>query len=176
MKNQARAEIILTFLVSGKQFFTADFLLKSPKVGFFYPPSGNLGNLGGLKVHTCAFVIFGLLTRWLAGSEWVMGSKMGSRMAWIARPGRKSGLMLRKLGKKGATALFIITGATQQAQRCPASRSGGEIKPLWEFFCSHRSYSALSNICIWHIVFAFGSKREISIGAPVFFTLPLPPD
>ena len=63
MKNQVWAEIILTFLVSGKQFFTADFLLKSPKVGFFYPPSGNLGNLGGLKVHTCAFVIFGLLTR-----------------------------------------------------------------------------------------------------------------
>ena len=63
MKNQAWAEIILTFLVSGKQFFTADFLLKSPKVGLFYPPSENLGNLGGLKVHTCAFVIFGLLTR-----------------------------------------------------------------------------------------------------------------
>ena len=128
--------------------FHGRFLSEIPKSRLFYPPSGNLGNLGGLKVHTCAFVIFGLLTRWLAGSEWVMGSKMGSRTAWIGRPGRKSGLMLRKLGKKGATALFIITGATQQAQRCPASRSGGEIKPLWEFFCSHRSYSALSNICI----------------------------
>ena len=120
-----------------------------PKSRLFLSPQWKPGKSGGLKVPTCAFVIFGLLTRWLAGSEWVMGSKMGSRTAWIGRPGRKSGLMLRKLGKKGATALFIITGATQQAQRCPASRSGGEIKPLWEFFCSHcRSYSALSNICI----------------------------
>ena len=89
--------------------FHGRFLSEIPKSQLFYPPSGNLGNLGGLKVHTCAFVIFGLLTRWLAGSEWVMGSKMGSRTAWIGRPGRKSGLMLRKLGKKGATALFIIT-------------------------------------------------------------------
>ena len=32
------AKIILTFLVSGKQFFMADFLQKSPKVGFFNSP------------------------------------------------------------------------------------------------------------------------------------------
>ena len=130
--------------------FHGRFPSEIPQSRLFYPASGNLGNLGGLKVHTCAFVIFGLLTRWLAGSEWVMGSKMGSRTAWIGRPGRKSGLMLRKLGKKGATALFIITEQRHRlngAQR--HSHSGGEIKPLWEFFHSHRrSYSALSNICI----------------------------
>ena len=148
MKNQARAEIILTFLVSGKQFFTADFLLKSPKVGFFYPASGNLGNLGGLKVPTCAFVIFGLLTRWLAGSEWVMGSKMGSRTAWIARPGRKSGLMLRKLGKKGATALFIITEQRHRLNGAQRPVVAAKLNRFENFLLTHRSYSALSQICI----------------------------
>ena len=90
--------------------FHGRFPSEIPQSRLFLSPHRKLGKSGGVKSpHTCAFVIFGLLTRWLAGSEWVMGSKMGSRTAWIGRPGRKSGLMLRKLGKKGATALFIIT-------------------------------------------------------------------
>ena len=69
------AKVILTFLVSGKQFFMADFLQKSPKVGFFNsPPQPKSGKSAGLKSHlTCEFVIFGLLTR----SDWLMAVSDG---------------------------------------------------------------------------------------------------
>ena len=113
--------------------FHGRFLSEIPKSRLFYPPSGNLGNLGGLKVHTCAFVIFGLLTRWLAGSEWVMGSKMGSRTAWMARQ-EEIGAYVTKIGQKRRDGTFHHNWTATQAQRCPASHSGGEIKPLWEFF------------------------------------------
>ena len=85
--------------------FHGRFLSEIPKSRLFYPPSGNLGNLGGLKVHTCAFVIFGLLTRWLAGSEWVMASKMGSRTAWIARR-EEIGAYVTKTGQKRRDGTF----------------------------------------------------------------------
>ena len=73
---KVEAKIILTFLVSGKQFFMADFLQKSPKVGFFNssPQPKKSGKSAGLKSHlTCEFVIFGLLTR----SDWLMAVSDG---------------------------------------------------------------------------------------------------
>ena len=129
--------------------FHGRFPSEIPKSRLFLSRQRKPGKSGGVKSpHTCAFVIFGLLTRWLAGSEWVMGSKMGSRMAWIARPGRKSGLMLRKLGKKGATALFIITEQRHRLNGTQRPVVAAKLNRFENFLLTHRSYSALSQICI----------------------------
>ena len=150
--------------------FHGRFLSEIPKSQLFYPPSGNLGNLGGLKVHTCAFVIFGLLTRWLAGSEWVMGSKMGSRTAWIARPGRKSGLMLRKLGKKGATALFIITEQRHRLNGAQRPIVAAKLNRFENFF-AHTAPTLHYQIYASSTLYLHLDAREIFQLARQFFSL-----
>ena len=66
------AKIILTFLVWGKQqFFTADFFLKSPKVGVFNSPPARTWETARVKkphLWICHFWAFDAL--WLDGSEW----------------------------------------------------------------------------------------------------------
>ena len=150
--------------------FHGRFLSEIPKSRLFYPPSGNLGNLGGLKVHTCAFVIFGLLTRWLAGSEWVMGSKMGSRTAWIGRPGRKSGLMLRKLGKKGATALFIITEQRHRLNGAQRPIVAAKLNRVENFF-AHTAPTLHYQIYASSTLYLHLDAREIFQLARQFFSL-----
>ena len=149
--------------------FHGRFLSEIPKSQLFYPPSGNLGNLGGLKVHTCAFVIFGLLTRWLAGSEWVMGSKMGSRTAWMARQ-EEIGAYVTKIGQKRRDGTFHHNWTATQAQRCPASHSGGEIKPLWEFF-AHTAPTLHYQIYASSTLYLHLDAREIFQLARQFFSL-----
>ena len=56
----------------------ADFLQKSPKVGFFNSPPAaqiwEIGSAAGLKNRlTCEFVIFGLLTR----PDWIVAVSDG---------------------------------------------------------------------------------------------------
>ena len=96
------AKIILTFLVSGKQFFMADFLQKSPKVGFLIPPRGqNLGNLLWVKkpphLWICHFWPFDAL--WLDhGSEWWYQKWAVAPLEWLA-PGNR-GLCYENWAKK----------------------------------------------------------------------------
>ena len=152
--------------------FHGRFLSEIPKSRLFYPPSGNLGNLGGLKVHTCAFVIFGLLTRWLAGSEWVMGSKMGSRTAWIGRPGRKSGLMLRKLGKKGATALFIITEQRHRLNGAQRPIVAAKLNRFENFLLTPLLLCIIKYMHLAHCICIWTQERDFNWRASFFHSAP----
>ena len=158
--------------------FHGRFPSEIPQSRLFLSRQRKPGKSRGVKSpHTCAFVIFGLLTRWLAGSEWVMGSKMGSRTAWIARPGRKSGLMLRKLGKKGATALFIITEQRHRLNGAQRPIVAAKLNRFENFFTHtaaptlhYQIYASSTHcICIWT------QEREFNWRAS-FCTPPLPPD
>ena len=116
--------------------FHGRFPSEIPKVGFFLSPfSGNLGNLGGVKsphLCVCHFRPFDALTGW----QWVSDGIKNGQQDGLNRAAREEiGAYVTKIGQKRRDGTFHHNWtATQQAQRCPASRSGGEIKPLWEFF------------------------------------------